>query len=187
MRSYTVSTVFVDRDGVLNRKPPEYLLSVSDLALLPGVTEALALLNAAGKRVFVITNQRAVARGFISPDGLERIHAALQDQLRSGGAHVDGIYTCTHEIGMCTCRKPAPGLLLLAQRDHPEIDFARSVFVGDSAPDIRAGCAVGCQTVLIGRGRRRAAELAALREHGCAPTATALSLLDATRKYILAG
>lgn len=183
-----IATVFVDRDGVLNRKARghRYVLSVDDVVLLPGVSDALALLSGSGRRVFVVTNQRAVARGLLTAEGLERIHAALADQLRSKGAHVDGIYTCTHEIGMCTCRKPMPGLLQLAQRDHPEIEFDRSVVVGDSADDVRAGESVACRTILVGGRRRRAAELAQLvQSAGRTPTASADSLLHATEKYIL--
>jgi len=181
----SVSTVFVDRDGVLNRKPPphRYLGSASSLVLLPGAAEAVAALNAAGIRVYVVSNQRGIALGRLTPAVLTEIHAALADKLSMAGAHLDGIYVCPHQNGTCDCRKPAPGLLLQARRDHPDIDFSRSVLVGDSATDIQAGQAVGCRTVLIGRGQRRAAELERLAQHP--PTWTAASLLDATRKYLV--
>jgi D-glycero-D-manno-heptose 1,7-bisphosphate phosphatase len=180
-------TIFVDRDGVINRKARgnRYVLSPGDLVLLPGAAEALALLSASNRRVIIVTNQRGVARGVLTREALQGIHAALQDMLAARGARIAGIYTCVHEAGTCMCRKPLPGLLLAAQHDHPSIDFGHSVVVGDSARDVQAGAAVGCGTVLIGRGHRRSRELAALHDAGYAPVATAGSLLAATRRFLL--
>lgn len=181
----SAATVFVDRDGVLNRKPRRYLLSPEKLELLPGVAEAVRLLNTAGARVYVVTNQRAVALGLLSLETLADVDRKLTDSLAAHGAHLDGIYVCPHASGTCNCRKPAPGLLWQAKREHPEIDFSRSVLVGDSAIDIRAGQAAGCRTILVGRNQRRATELRQLTQVSCAPDATAVSLADATRKFIL--
>jgi histidinol-phosphate phosphatase family protein len=180
-------TIFVDRDGVINRKARghRYVITSADLVLLPGAVEALALLSASKRHIFIVTNQRGVARGALTLEALERIHATLLDVLEASGVRISGIYTCVHEGGTCLCRKPLPGLLLAAQRDHPRIEFPHSVVVGDSATDVQAGAALGCKTVLIGRGRHRSRELAVLRAAGCAPAATAASLLAATQQFIL--
>jgi D-glycero-D-manno-heptose 1,7-bisphosphate phosphatase len=179
------STVFVDRDGVLNRKARKYVLSPAQLQLLPGSASAVKLLNRAGKRVYVVTNQRCVALGLLSADALEQIHASLREQLAVEDARLDGIYACPHDAGTCDCRKPQPGLLLQARREHPEIDFGRSVLVGDSVIDICAGQAAGCRTILVGRGRRRAEAMAELQRLARPPDATALSLLEAVRKLLV--
>lgn len=144
--------VFLDRDGTLNTSPPpgDYVTDPEQLELLPGAGEAVAALNRAGVWVGVVTNQRGVALGLLSAARLEAIHDRLRELLAAHGAHVDGIWACPHHAGACDCRKPAPGLLLAAQRAVPEIDFARSAMIGDSAIDIAAGNAVGATTVRLG-------------------------------------
>jgi D-glycero-D-manno-heptose 1,7-bisphosphate phosphatase len=144
--------VFLDRDGTLNVSPDphEYVTEPDELHLLPGAGEAVARLNRAGVWVGVVTNQRCVARGLVSPRLLDAIHRRLRDLLSVHGAHLDGVWVCPHADGECDCRKPAPGLLLQAQRAVPEIDFARSALVGDTDRDVGAGNAVGAVTVRLG-------------------------------------
>ena len=144
-------TVFLDRDGTINAKAPEgsYILRPEDVRLLPGAGEAVRRLNAAGMRVIVVTNQRAVALGLIDDAELKRVHHQLEDLLAAQGAHLDGIYVCPHEVGSCTCRKPAGGLLMQARADFPGIDFARSVLVGDSESDVLAARACGVEAIRL--------------------------------------
>lgn len=143
--------VFLDRDGVLNRKAPptQYITRPEDLELLPGVEAAVAALNRSGRRVIVVTNQRGIALGLYSQQELARIHEKLQTQLAAHGGHLDAIYVCPHEAGQCNCRKPLTGLFEQAFLDFPEATPGRSVMVGDSAQDIEAGIRVGMATVLI--------------------------------------
>lgn len=140
--------VFLDRDGLINRKAAEhdYVKCLNEFFFLPDVPEAIARLNRAGYLVFVVTNQRGIARGLMSAADLQSIHEKMCAELQSCGAHIDGIYVCPHDIGQCHCRKPDIGLFLQAERDF-QIDKAGSWMVGDSDSDVEAGKRYGVQTI----------------------------------------
>jgi D-glycero-D-manno-heptose 1,7-bisphosphate phosphatase len=143
--------VFLDRDGVINRKAPEgdYITRWDDFEFLPGVDRAIAQLNQAGVEVIVITNQRCIAKGLISIAALEQLHRRMVDSLTQRGARIDAIYYCPHEMEpVCRCRKPAPGMFIDAAQDRG-IDLQKSWMVGDSEIDIAAGKNAGCKTGLI--------------------------------------
>ncbi len=143
--------VFLDRDGVINRKPPEgqYVTRWEDFHFLPGVVESIALLNQAGFSVIVVTNQRCVAKGFITIADIEKMHKLMSDSLARAGAALDGVYYCPHEKEpLCNCRKPAPGMLIEAARAH-EISLINSWMIGDSDIDIEAGKNAGCKTARL--------------------------------------
>jgi D-glycero-D-manno-heptose 1,7-bisphosphate phosphatase len=143
--------VFLDRDGVLNRKAPpaQYITRPEELVILPGVEEAVAALNRSGRKVIVVTNQRGIALGLYSRDDLDRIHDKLRAQLAARGGHLDAIYVCPHEAGQCNCRKPLTGLFERAYLDFLEATPESSVMVGDSLRDIEGGLRAGMATVLI--------------------------------------
>ena len=144
-------TIFLDRDGVINRKMPEgqYVTCWEHFHLLPGVPEAIAQLNQAGLRVIVVTNQRGVALGLYSTADVDAIHVQFQQVLDRFGAHVDGFYFCPHDKRECTCRKPLPGMFEQAQADFPEIEAATSLVIGDSLSDIEFGKNLGLRTIFI--------------------------------------
>jgi len=146
-----IEYVFLDRDGVLNQKPSrgKYITRMEELALLPGVEDAIAALNRSGRKVVVLTNQRGIALGLYTQAELDRIHAHLQAQLAVRGGHLDAIYVCPHDAGQCDCRKPLTGLFEQAFRDFPEATPQRSIMVGDSLRDIEAGLRVGMVTAMI--------------------------------------
>jgi D-glycero-D-manno-heptose 1,7-bisphosphate phosphatase len=148
---HPLHTLFLDRDGVLNRKMPEghYVTSVGDFQPLPGVPEAIARLNRAGLRVIVVTNQRGVALGLYTSDDVRRIHADFQRLLALHAAHIDAFYVCPHDKHQCECRKPLTGLFDQARADFPEIDAATSLMIGDSLSDIEFGHRLGMTTVFI--------------------------------------
>jgi D-glycero-D-manno-heptose 1,7-bisphosphate phosphatase len=152
-------TVFVDRDGTLNQSAAEgaYVTSPEDLALIEGVGPAIRQLNEAGISVYVVTNQRGVARGVMSIDDVRGVNARLTTLLGTFGASLDGIYVCPHEIDACDCRKPKPGLLRRCAADHPQLDLARAVMVGDAESDIAAGLAAGTQAIRIDESSTRTA------------------------------
>jgi D-glycero-D-manno-heptose 1,7-bisphosphate phosphatase len=144
--------VFLDRDGVLNRshvvdgvpRPPD---SPQDLELLPGVEDACRTLHEAGLLLIVVTNQPDVARGTQTLETVEAINRELSARLP-----LDEIRVCPHDdADECDCRKPAPGLLLDAAREH-EIELESSVMVGDRWRDVEAGRRAGCGTVFIDSG-----------------------------------
>lgn len=146
-----VQTVFLDRDGVVNEKMPEgrYVTSWSEFQVLPGVVEAIRLLNEAGLRVVVISNQRGVALGLYTVEDVRAVHAEFQRMLEAFGAHVDGFYFCPHDKGQCICRKPLPGLFEQAAADFPGTTGPQSVMIGDSLSDIEFGRRLHMTTVFI--------------------------------------
>ena len=133
---------------MINRKAAEhdYIKCWNEFFFLPDVPEAIARLNRAGYLVLVVTNQRGVARGLMSPEELQSIHEKMCVELESCGAHIDGIYVCPHDIGQCHCRKPDIGLFLQAEQDF-QIDKTRSWIVGDSDSDVEAGNNYGVKTI----------------------------------------
>ncbi len=146
--------VFLDRDGVINVEGG-YLDNADDWRPLPGALEAIAALHNAGWKIIVYTNQSGVGRGYMTEDALDVLHQHLLCEVAKTGGHITAIYACVHapDAG-CDCRKPKPGMLLQAARDHG-IDLNASFAVGDSPRDIAAGHAAGCRTVLVLTGHAR--------------------------------
>ena len=150
--------IFLDRDGVINRKLPEYgyVRDVSEFEFLPGVFEALTTL---GFMLVLVTNQRGIARGLMSTDDLARVHGFMQSELQRNSVPIDRIYYCPHEeFEGCSCRKPEPGMLLAACSDYG-IDPSTSYTVGDSAKDVLAGKRAGTRTVRIAAADDAGADL----------------------------
>jgi D-glycero-D-manno-heptose 1,7-bisphosphate phosphatase len=146
-----LTTIFLDRDGVLNEKMPEgqYVSSLADFRVLPGVPEAIARLNDAGLRVIVVSNQRGIALGLYSAAEVDIIQSRFEDLLEGKGAHIDAFYICPHDRLECNCRKPLPGMFLQAQREFPEITAKTSMMIGDSMADIEFGKRLGMRTAFI--------------------------------------
>jgi D-glycero-D-manno-heptose 1,7-bisphosphate phosphatase len=168
---------FLDRDGVINRKAREggYVTRWEEMEILPGVAEAIALLNQAGLRVIVVSNQRCVAKGLVTAADLEALHHRMCEVLASAGATIDAIYYCPHEEEpACRCRKPQPGMLFDAAREH-DIDLSLSWIIGDSKADVEAGRSAGCRTALIA-GSDESKRLQ--------PDVVAASLLDAVQQIL---
>ena len=149
--------VFLDRDGVLNRSLPDgrFVTCWEQVELLPGIAEAIARLNRSGRKVIVVTNQRAVALGLCSETELLALHDRLRECLASQGAHLDAIYYCPHDVGECNCRKPLPGLFEQAFRDFPDANPGNSVMIGDSLSDMEAGARLGMRTIFIAADHAR--------------------------------
>jgi len=144
-----VPAVFLDRDGVINRRRPDHVKAWEEFEFLPGVLAALASLRSMNTPVVVVTNQGAVGRGLLSAEALGRIHTRMLQAIRAAGGHVEAIYACLHAPAEnCRCRKPAPTLL---QRASLELGIAlpASIMVGDSRSDVEAARAAGCRAVLI--------------------------------------
>jgi D-glycero-D-manno-heptose 1,7-bisphosphate phosphatase len=142
--------VFLDRDGVLNVRPPEheYVTSADQFAWLPGAREAVVELKRCGWKVAVVSNQRGVALGLVSPGTLAEIEQVIQQDLAPDAA-IDGFYYCPHDADEgCDCRKPRPGLLVRAAKAL-RVDPAGSWMIGDEESDVSAGRAAGCSTILL--------------------------------------
>jgi D,D-heptose 1,7-bisphosphate phosphatase len=155
-------TVFLDRDGVIN-KEVDLLHRLEDLEVLPGVAAAIRRLNQAGFLSVVVTNQPVVARGLCTEAELAMIHRKLETLLGHEGAYLDGIYYCPHHPGHdaadaeaesrrdCPCRKPKPGMIQQAVGELP-IDLEASYLIGDRSVDIQTGINAGLTTILLRTG-----------------------------------
>jgi D-glycero-D-manno-heptose 1,7-bisphosphate phosphatase len=145
--------VMLDRDGVIIRNRADYVRDWSEVEIIPGALEGLALLAQRGHRVFVVTNQSAVGRGLMSMTELQAIHERLKREVEVGGGHIDGFLVCPHApYDGCACRKPAPGLLHAARDDHG-VDLGNCYLVGDHETDVAAATAAGCPSILVQSGR----------------------------------
>ena len=146
-------TVFLDRDGVINRDSPDYVTTWEQFEFLPGSLEAIRQLTRAGLPVIVITNQSAVGRGMMDIATLEAMHRNLRRAVEAQGGRIEGIFYCPHHPDAgCDCRKPEPGLIYQAQRQFG-MDLAAATMIGDSARDIACGIRAGCgRTILVRSG-----------------------------------
>lgn len=146
-------TVFLDRDGVINRDSPDYITAWDQFVFLPGSLEAIGRLTDAGRIVMVITNQSAVGRGMMDTATLETMHRNLRQAVAAQGGRIEAFFFCPHHPDDgCACRKPKPGLIAQAQRQY-RLDLARATMIGDSARDIECGIRAGCgQTILVQSG-----------------------------------
>ncbi len=152
--------VFLDRDGVVVRDGG-LVATPDELELFPETPGALNRLAEAGFLLVAVTNQAVVARGRITEAELENIHEALLNRIvEAGGPRLTAVYACPHHPNAdvpayrvdCDCRKPRPGMLLRAAREHG-IDLGGSFLIGDRMTDVAAGAAAGCRTVLVQTGR----------------------------------
>lgn len=177
--------VFVDRDGVINRDSPDYIKRPEEFDFLPGSREALCRLTGRGFDVIVVTNQSALGRGLVTREVLDEIHRRMVGAVAAGGGRIRDIFICPHrpEDG-CACRKPAPGLILEAQRRH-RIDLSAAVMIGDSATDIECARAAGVPTSVLVRTGSGEEALQDLARRGLAPDVIAADLSRAAA-WILA-
>lgn len=150
--------IFLDKDGTLVENIP-YNVNPALIELCWHAGPALQMFTAMGFSLFIVTNQSGVAKGLFTECALEPVRHRLAERLAQYGVKLDGFYYCPHSpdgtIGRyaipCTCRKPMPGMLLQAAREHG-IDLARSWMIGDILHDVEAGRRAGCRTVLIDNG-----------------------------------
>lgn len=147
--------VFVDKDGTLVENVP-YNVDPALVRLVPGAGAALRMLREAGFRLFVVSNQSGVARGYFPLQALDAVERRVRELLADDGVEIDAFRWCPHYAGgtvagyaiSCECRKPRPGMLLDLAREHA-LDLAASWMVGDSPADAEAGRAAGCRTALV--------------------------------------
>jgi D-glycero-D-manno-heptose 1,7-bisphosphate phosphatase len=143
-------TLFLDRDGVINgEKKDEYVLRLEEFIFFDGVLQALKILNEVFGVIVMVTNQKGVGKGLMTLDDLHSIHEHMTHEIISHGGRIDRIYYCTDLDNDSPNRKPQPGMGLQAQKDFPEIDFHKSIIVGNKLTDMQFGRALGCKTVFI--------------------------------------
>ena len=145
--------VFIDRDGVICENRADYVKNWQEFEFLPNVLEALAVLNQAGYKVVIVTNQSAIGRGLMSLADLQDIHTRMVNVVRQAGGDIEEIFYCPHQPeDQCYCRKPQPGMLNEAA-EKLNIDLSRAYMIGDACTDIQAGQAVDCTSFLVLTGR----------------------------------
>lgn len=144
-------TLFLDRDGVINERiVGGYVRKWAEFNFLDGVLEALPILARKFDCIVVVTNQQGIAKGVMTDEDLNRIHANMLEEVTINGGRIDKIYYCSeHERDNPICRKPNIGMALEAQFDFPKIDFEYAIMVGDSVSDIEFGYRMKMKTVLI--------------------------------------
>ena len=144
------SAVFFDRDGIVNVRPvrTRYVETPADFHLIPTFMDSLRLVRDRGYAAFIVTNQRGVGRGIMTLESLNAIHAELIRLLQARGLALDGIGVCTADDDAHPDRKPNPGLLLGAAREH-RLDLTRSWMIGDTESDVLAGLRAGCRTIRV--------------------------------------
>ena len=146
--------VFLDRDGTICEEVG-YLNHISRLQIYPWAAAAIRRLNQAGLPVIVVTNQSGVSRRLFPESLVGEVHRVLSENLAASSARIDAFYYCTHQLAdRCDCRKPLPGLLEQAAREH-EIDLSRSFVVGDRYADIELAHATGGRGILVLSGYGR--------------------------------
>jgi len=150
---HTTKLVILGRDGILNEYREEHVTTPEEWQPVPGALEAVARINHAGWHVVVATNQSGIGRGMIDMAAVNVVHAHMNRQLQVAGGRLDAVFFCPHtEQDACDCRKPKPGMLLDVGRRYG-IDLANVPVVGDTARDLIAAQAAGCEPHLVLSGR----------------------------------
>jgi len=184
--------VFVDRDGTINEQMG-YINHVSRFKIIPGVPQAIRMLNRQGFLVLVVSNQSGVARGYYPMDLVETIHQLMVTRIKEKKAVIDGVFFCPHHPAgsvpefsrECECRKPKTGLIEQACKSF-EIDLRRSFVVGDMCTDIELAHRAGLKGVLVKTGYGLGEIEYILPRKNAKPSHIAEDLLDAVR-WIMTG
>lgn len=161
--------VILDRDGVINQDSASFIKNPDEWRPIPGSLEAIALLNQAGYRVVVATNQSGIGRGLFDMATLNTIHDKMHRALSQVGGRLDGIFYCPHaQDDGCACRKPKPGLFEeISRRFGVELTGVPSI--GDSLRDLKASTTVGAEPLLVLTGKGKAT-----RKEGGLPPGTSV-------------
>jgi D-glycero-D-manno-heptose 1,7-bisphosphate phosphatase len=177
------AAIFLDRDGTVNFEVG-YLHKTTDWKWVPGVIEAIKLLNASGFLVIIVSNQSGIARGKYTRADVDKLHAYVNSELQLQGGTIDEFYYCEHhpehgDTRECACRKPKTGMINQACNDY-DIDLDKSWLIGDKLTDVKTGENAGVSTVLVLTGYGENCL------HSVNPSQKLASdLLDAVRQYIV--
>jgi len=146
-------TLFLDRDGVINERIwGGYVTEPDGFHFIPGVLEALSLLSNRFGKIILVTNQQGIGKGQMTEDHLGAIHKHMVEEVESQGGRIDAVYFCPDlKSKSDNCRKPGIKMALQAKADFPEIDFSKSIMVGDSDSDVEFGKNAGMFTVYTGK------------------------------------
>lgn len=148
-------TLFLDRDGVINKKiDGDYVRNLKMFEWIEGSKEAIAILSKHFGKIIVVTNQQGIGKGFMTQGELEIIHSFMNSEIEKDGGKIDAIYFSPYlKEENNIMRKPGIGMPLKAKQDFPEIDFFKSIMVGDSISDMEMADALRLQKVWIGENK----------------------------------
>ncbi len=152
-----MKTIFLDRDGVINKNPSDYgyVCNWTDFTFLPNALEAIRDLTHNGFRIIVATNQAGIGKGIYTEQDLTDIHCQMLTEIEETGGYIHKIYYCPHHPDAgCECRKPKPGMLIQAAREH-NIDVSKTFYIGDSITDIQAARRADISPILVLTGHGR--------------------------------
>jgi D-glycero-D-manno-heptose 1,7-bisphosphate phosphatase len=178
--------IFLDKDGTLIENIP-YNIDPEKIRLYQGVPEALQQLKSQGFKLIIVTNQPGVALGYFEEQKINDFWRAFDKIFSKAEVAIDGFYYCPHhgqglvkEYSLeCSCRKPLPGMIYQAAREH-DIDLAESWMIGDILHDVEAGNRAGCKTILINNGNETEWEYNKLRT----PTYMVWNILEAAEQIL---
>ena len=143
-------TLFLDRDGVINdEKHEDYIHTWDEFKFYDGVIEAIKIFSSKFKYVIVVTNQRGVGKGVTKLEDLEEIHANMKKEIENNGGRIDAVYFCSELINDHPNRKPNPGMGHLAAADFNDIDFSKSIMIGNTLSDMKFGRNIKAYTIFL--------------------------------------
>lgn len=145
-------TLFLDRDGVINvRLIDDYVKNINEFEFLPGVLDAFKIFTEKFGRIIIVTNQQGVGKGLMTLQDVDTVHQFMTKEIEAQKGRIDAIYVCPQlKSDPDNFRKPSPRMAYMAQHDFPEIDFDKSIMIGDSNSDIEFGKNAGMYTILLG-------------------------------------
>ena len=143
-------TLFLDRDGVVNiEKKDEYVLNTSEFVFLDGAQRAIQILSGIFGLILIASNQRGVAKQLMTLEDLHNVHDYMLEEITKHQGRIDNIYFCTDLDNASPNRKPNPGMALQAQKNFPQIDFSKSIMVGNKLTDMQFARNAGMHSVFI--------------------------------------
>ena len=144
-------TLFLDRDGVINeRLPGRYVKDWEEFQFTPNCLKAIEAFGKMFHTIVVVTNQQGIDKGIMTKEELDGVHNTLLTEVKNSGGHIDRIYYCPKLSKFNPpCRKPNTGMAWQAKKDFPNIDFQKSIMVGDSFSDMEFGWQLGMRTIFI--------------------------------------
>ena len=143
-------TLFLDRDGVINvEKKDHYVLNVSEFIFLDSVTEAIKKLSEIFELIVIASNQRGVAKQLMTLEDLHNVHDYMLEEITKHNGRIDKIYFCADLDNSSPNRKPNAGMALQAQKDFPQIDFAKSIMAGNKLSDMQFARNAGMHSIFI--------------------------------------
>ena len=143
-------TLFLDRDGVINiEKVKDYIHHWDEFQFYPDAVEAIAVFSKIFSRIIIVTNQKGVGKGVTLQENLDEIHQRMTAAIETAGGRIDAIYYCPDTDDNSPNRKPNPGMAFQAKADFPEIDFSRSIMVGNNTSDLYFARNAGMHAVFL--------------------------------------